>query len=301
MIKVVVIGSNGYIGQHIVHKLTQNNAIKLYLYDVQSESTSSLHSYQQLNLIQPIDQQIKKELSEADFIFFFSGLTGTIKSVAHYSDFIEVNELGLLKVLDCIKDQDKKPKIIFPSTRLVYKGVKDALLTEDAEKEYKTIYAVNKFACEQYLSIYNNLYNIPYVVLRICVPYGNLLGNQLSFGTLSFFIEKAQAGENITLFGDGQLKRTFTHVDDITELITLAAMTPTTNNQIFNIGSNDNISLYDVASSIAKIYSVKIEFTDFSVVDTAIESGDTMFDGSKLCKLLNYSYKNTFTAWVNNL
>lgn len=301
MCGIVIIGSNGYIGQHIAHKLIKLNFSDIYLFDIHNDSLVSSGIYKQLNLINPIDEETKGILSQADFIFLFSGLTGTIKSVEQYSRFIEINELGLLNILDCIKDNTIMPKIIFPSTRLVYKGVNGKLLTEDDEKEYKTIYAVNKFACEQYLNIYKNLYNINYTIFRICVPYGNLLNNELSFGTLSHFIKKARGGENIVLFGDGKLKRTFTHIEDICELIIQGGMNSQTNNQIFNIGSYNHMSLYEVAISIADLYHVKVEFTDFPANDLKIESGDTMFDGSKLCKLINYNYKHSFYEWINNL
>ena len=59
--------------------------------------------------------------------------------------------------------------------------------------------------------MYNNMYGIPYTVFRICLPYGTLVPEASSYGTAEFFMKKATAGENITLYGDGKQRRTITY------------------------------------------------------------------------------------------
>lgn len=81
---------------------------------------------------------------------------------------MDVNEKGLLHLLNHIRLSPYRPKIIFPSTRLVYQGA-DKALTEEAKKETKTIYAVNKLACEGYLYAYRQSFDIPYTIFRICI------------------------------------------------------------------------------------------------------------------------------------
>ena len=301
MNSIVIIGSNGYLGQHLAHKLLSNKANNVFCFDIQQSSLVDKVQYSQLNLNADLSTDVQKIILSANCLFLLSGLTGTFKSVERFRDFVEVNELGLLKVLDLISKSEKKPKIIFPSTRLVYKGAENKLLNEDAEKEFKTVYAVNKFACESYLAMYNNLFGINYQIYRICVPYGNLLGGELSFGTLSHFINKAKANESIVLYGDGQLRRTFTHIDDLTNLMTLGAARIDADNQVFNIGSDDHLTLLEVAQKIADIYGTDVKFSPFPSIDLAIESGDTIFDGSKLTKLLNYKYQHSFQYWANQL
>jgi len=301
MPKVTVLGSNGYIGQHITHRLFEQGYTDLNLFDIHDKSLFSQATYQQLNILQPINGDVKAILAQSDYIFLFIGLTGTFASIEKYQAYLDINEAGLLKILNSLVDAEHKPKIIFPSTRLVYKGVENTLLKEEAEKEFKTVYAVNKFACEHYLKIFNDLYGITYTTFRICVPYGNVLSNGLSFGTLSHFIKKAESGQNITLYGDGQLKRTFTHIQDLTELLILGGMSSLTNNQIFNIGSTDHLSLFQVAKAIADLYSVQVEFTPFPKTDMVIESGDTLFDGSKLTELIGYKYQHSFHSWISKI
>lgn len=298
MNKIVILGANGYIGQHLAAKLLKLNDVELKLFDIQPESNVFDCEYHQADLTGPLSDVLKLALQSANYLFFFSGLTGTYKSVQSYEQFIHVNELGLLNVLNLLSKNQAKPKLIFPSTRLVYKGQQNKLLKEDDEKEFKTVYAVNKIACENYLKIYQSLFNINYTVFRVCVPYGNMTSRDLSFGTLSHFVNRAAANQNIVLYGDGSLKRTFTHIDDLTNLVIEGAFSPNVINDVYNIGSNDNLSLYKVAEKIAGIYNVKVEFTDFPPVDLAIESGDTILDGTKLTDALNYTYKHSFNDWA---
>jgi len=201
--------------------------------------------------------------------------------------------------LECCKGIEGL-RIIYPSTRLVYKGIKNTPLKEGFEKESKTIYAKNKINCERILNDYQLQHKIDYTIFRICVPYGNLLGENYSYGTIGFFINKAIKGENITIYGDGSLKRTFTHVSDISEAIIKGIEHEQTKNKIYNIGSNDSLSLLEVANLVAKKYKVGVVFVDWPEEALKIESGDTIFNDEKLQKDINYKYKYSIKDWIEN-
>ena len=244
---IAVIGANGYLGQHMVHYLIEEMQQIPKCFDIQPGfAGKSLVDYQQLNIC---DKEQVKELADFDYIYFFSGLTGTDASIDKYRDFIEVNEMGLLNLLDHLKGWERKPKLVFPSTRLVYKGQEATPLPEEAEKEFKTVYASSKYNGEKYLEMFRNLYGQPYVIFRICVPYGNVVGGMLSYGTVGFFLNKAMGNEPITLFGDGNLKRTFTHAMDLCRQIVEVAAMPESNGHCFN-PAGETFSLKEVATMI---------------------------------------------------
>lgn len=111
---------------------------------------------------------------------------------------------------------------------------------------------------------------------------------------------KAMNGEAITLFGDGSQKRTFTHVGDICRSILDTAFSENTNNQTYNIGG-ETLSLNQVASMIAQKYGVEVLYKEWSALDLAIESGDTIFDSSKLDALLPTPRRYRFQDWLNTL
>lgn len=297
--KVLIIGSNGYIGKHLA-KFLYEDGIQLSLCDVQPEPLEP----EMAPFYTSLDVLDKEALTKIDFdvdgVFLFSGLTGTSVGFKKYEEFITVNEVGLLNILDRLKETQSKARVIFPSSRLVYKGQKDRKLKEDDEKEFKTIYALNKFVCENYLKIYHECFGIDHTIFRICVPYGNLLGDY-SYGTMGFLLDRAKQGQNIVLYGDGSQKRTFTHIYDICQVLIKAAFLKNTVNDVFNIGSADHLSLFQIASRIAKKYRVKVEFSEWPALAQTIESGDTMFDSSKLDKLLDYLYKYNVLDWIDSL
>jgi UDP-glucose 4-epimerase len=289
----IVFGANGYLGRHIAYFLKQKN-IDFIPTGSANKSIDNYANYQQIDITN------KTELQQLDFkvdyIFAFAGLTGTGKSKEEIERFTAVNEQGLSNLINCC-DGLEGVQIVFPSTRLVYKGVENTPLTEAAEKEAKTVYAKNKLVCEQLLKDAN----VDATIFRICVPYGNLIDEIYSYGTIGFFISKAIKGENITIYGDGSLKRTFTHVRDISQCILNALKDTSSKNEVYNIGSTDNLSLLDVATLVAEKYKVKVEFVDWPEAALKIESGDTIFDGSKLNQLLNYKPEESLSKWVKSI
>ena len=286
MKKVAIIGSNGFIGRHLRWYLQNKMNVVADCYDIQNSDNPHYHR---------VDMTSRSSVNainlDVDYIFYMVGLTGTKVGFDKYDSFVSINELSLLNLLDAIRCSEFRPKIVFPSSRLVYKGVDRALLEYD-NKESKTIYAANKIACENYLQAYNINFDVPYSIFRICVPYGNMLDDNYSFGTIGFFIKMAESGKNITLYGGGSIKRTFTHLEDICCQIIYGAFNPNSDNNIYNIGG-ETLSLFDAASIIARKYGVKVVSVPWPEDDLKIESGHTYFDDTKIQSLLGgYVYKH---------
>ena len=296
MKKIGVIGANGYIGKHIVSYLQRYYDVNVDSYDIVAEC--DLPNYHKVDLT---DKESIKGLNlDLDYIFMFAGLTGTYNGFNEYQKFISINELGLLNLLDAIKNSEYRPKVIFPSTRLVYKGV-DKSLKEDDLKECKTIYAANKLACEGYLQAYHDSFDIPYTIFRICLPYGNLLSTDYSFGTVGFFIRQAKAGKDITLYGGGNIKRTFTHMEDLCYQIIEGSFQHESNGQTYNVGG-ETLSLHDAAEIIAAKYGTKVTEIPWPERDLRIESSHTYFDDTKIRSLLrNMNPYKKLSDFTNDL
>lgn len=279
--KCAVIGANGFIGKHLVYYLQKRYGIVPNCYDILPEC--DLPNYTQLDLTNR--EALEKLRLEEDFIFNFAGLTGTYAGFDAYEKYVSINELGLLNLLDSIRKSSYRPRVIFPSTRLVYKGY-DKPLKETDEKESKTIYSANKLACEGYLQAYHHSFDIPYTIFRICIPYGNLLSTDYSFGTVGFFIKQAKAGKDITLYGGGSIKRTFTHMEDLCRQVIEGTFKPESNGEIYNVGG-ETLSLNDAAEIIAKKYGVNVTAVPWPERDLRIESDHTYFDDTKIQALLD--------------
>lgn len=280
MLKCAIIGSEGYIGSHFVYYLSNYYDVRLDCYDIVEKSCSPNYNYIDMtdrNMVSTIDTNV-------DYIFMFAGLTGTHAGFDAYERYVKINEISLLNLLDVIRKSGFRPKVIFPSTRLVYEGCNKPLKEED-KKDAKTIYAVNKMACESYLKAYHNRYDIPYTVFRICVPYGNLLSTDYSFGTVGFFIKQAKAGNDITLYGGGTIKRTFTHMEDLCYQVVEGAMKKDSDGQIYNVGG-ETLSLRQAAEIVAIKYGTKVVDLPWPERDLRIESNHTYFDDTKIQALL---------------
>ncbi|MCF7559599.1 NAD(P)-dependent oxidoreductase [Sabulilitoribacter multivorans] len=297
MKKVIFFGSEGYIGSHLVNQLLSKN-FQVFAYDINEEPiTSKVINYQKIDITDL--SQLEKIDFNVDYVYYFAGVTGTNVSINNYNKFIDVNEKGLLNILILIKNKKVLPKIIFPSTRLVYKGVKDIPLTEDARQEFKTIYALNKFHNETVLKMFKTYYNIPYTVFRICVPYGNMLNNNYSYGTIGFFLNKAKNNEAITLYADGELKRTFTYVGDICNQILEISTLKISNGEVYNIGG-ETYSLKEVATMVANKFKVNVKYIDWPELALQQESGDTIFNSQKIEKICGNKYFS-LASWINNI
>ena len=297
--RIAVIGANSYLAKHVTRELFRLQYDDTILIDIQPPMLHPSARHLQWD-VRKKNESIISAIQDCEYIFFFAGLTGTIQSIDQYSDFIETNEIGLLNLLEPIRKQGLTCKVIFPSTRLVYKGKKDALLKEDDEKESKTIYAMNKLACEAYLKIYHECFGTRYTVFRICVPYGNTVGQGLSYGSIRHVFDRARDKKNVVVFGEGSQKRTFTHVSDIARIIISAGLDGRTDNGVFNIGGPDHLAIFDIAKRIADKYGVGVDFKEWTPLDSKTESGDTMFDSTRLDRIIPPAYEFTFDRWISS-
>lgn len=293
--KVIILGANSYIARNVVQVLNRiPEKYQVSLYDREETHKDGHKNYQSLNILS--QEEVAKLDFNCDIIYMFVGRTGSVQGFDEYDNFIDVNERALLNVLNACRQQNTKARIIFPSTRLVYKGM-PGKLKEDAEKEFKTVYAANKYSCEQYLKMYENVYGQSYRIFRICIPYGTLIPGATSYGTAEFFLSKAEKGENISLYGDGSQRRTLTYMEDLCNALIQGAESEQLDNDVYNIGGED-YSLDEMARLIGKYYNVGVSYTEWPETALKIESGDTVFDSEKLDRKAGITYPMKFEEWV---
>ncbi len=283
--KCIVFGATGYLGRHLISSLKDNG----HEINIPQALGSTRFDLLEENLLSHFDFDV-------DTVFMFAGATGTATSFNQYKKFILANELILLNVLDAIRRSPFRPRVVFPSTRLVYQGTKFSL-PEDGPKGFKTPYSVNKIACEHYLHVYSAAFDIPFTVLRISVPYGNQLDGDYSYGTVGSFINQARSSGIIRLYGGGDVRRTFSHIDDLCRIITLASFSSTTINKTFNMPGED-LSLRESASLIAEKFSATVQDIDWPDFDYRIESGNTVFDSTLIEQALSENIRHKFIDWV---
>lgn len=289
--KCLVFGATGYLGGHLVPAL-QARGHEVVACSHRKGPESSRVDIGDVQTLSDLDWAV-------DRVFVFAGVTGTTTSFADYGAHVRGNEIGLLNILECVRLSQSRARVVFPSSRLVYKG-SERPLPETAELEAKTIYAANKIGCEFFLRAYANAFGIPYTVFRVCVPYGNSQGSQYSYGTVGNFIKQAMDAGHVRLYGDGSLRRTFTHIDDLCQAVILGSAHDDFENETFNIPGED-LSLLEAAKLIAARLDADIEFAAWPSFDLAIESGSTVFDGGKMLARLPTVVTRNMAEWAESI
>lgn len=294
MRKALVLGVNGYLGSNFAHML-QTSGYHVTGSDVQASVILPGIDYiscdvTSMDALKSLDWQ-------TDAVFCFFGATGTQAGFQYYRRFIEINEIGLLNVLESIRLAGTHPVVLFPSTRLMYAASDGSPLEEVAALDPKTIYAVNKIAGEHFLKVFKNRYGIPYVIFRIGVPYGNLAPGAYSFGTMAHFLTQARNGQPIRVFGDGRQRRSFTHISDIYLQVMAVAAQQQHWNEVYNI-CGEELDLATIAQALAVRFGVPVHFEPWTEEDLLLEVGDSAFSGKRIRQATGVCMQYQFKDWV---
>lgn len=292
--KAAVIGANSYIARNFVRVNQEFGYAEMALYDRQETHFDGAEGYRQIDVTQ--QAELERAIEGCDLIYFFVGKVGTLQGFDNPDLFIDINEKFLMRLLNACRTVHTKAKVIFPSTRLVYRGSEDTL-PEDAEKQFLTPYAIQKFACEQYLEMYHRLYDLDYCVLRICVPYGTLVQPVSSYGTLDFFLKQAKERGQISIYGDGAQRRTFTYIGDLCHILWQAGLNAECVNDVYNVGGEDS-SLRAVAEKVAAAEGASVVQIPWPAASLKVESGSTVFDSQKLDALIGSHASFTVDRWL---
>ena len=162
------------------------------------------------------------------------------------------NIIGLLNVLEACKRNHVK-KIIFTSASSIIGIPKDFHVTEQHLVIPKTAYAITKMTSEHYLRLYKEMYDLNYVVFR----FFNIYGPHQKNGLIPTFYKKIQNNEPITVFGKGQQIRDFVYVPDVIPFFDSAISDSKFDNEIYNLGTGNGVSIIEIIEKLSSILSVK--------------------------------------------
>lgn len=295
VMRAVILGANGYLARNLIRVNQMCGYADMTLFGHQAEHMDGVPGYQQIDY--GSEDQMKMAVSNCDVIYYFVGKVGTAQGFDIPETYLDLNERILLRLLKVCRDLGSKAKIVFPSTRLVYQGSSSAL-PEEAPKQFLTPYAMQKFASEQYLEMYHRLHGVNYCVLRIGVPYGTLVQPVSSYGTLDFFLRQANEKHQISIYGDGKQRRSFTHILDLCQMLWQAGIREDCINDVYNM-SGEDCSIGEVAGKVAVATGAEVVYQPWPVSAKILESGSTVFDTQKLDKLLQVKHTYSVDRWVS--
>ena len=165
----------------------------------------------------------------------------------------DINVKGTLKIIELARNYNIK-NFIFASTSAIYEQNTANIFTEKLKTFPDLIYSQSKKNAEQLLESYFKNYSIPITVLRFFNTYGPLQSNDF---VITKFINQALNNDDLTINGDGQQTRTFLYVDDNVDFILQLINDSSHINEIVNVGSDQQISILNLAKLIKNITGSK--------------------------------------------
>src|SRR5438094_844499 len=238
-----------------------------------------------------------------DLIYHLAGKSGPAASNSSPLEDLDVNARGILTLLDACRRLSPKVKVVFPSSRLVYGANASQPTPETAPTAPLSIYGVHKWASEQYLLLYERLYDIRTTILRITNPYGPFQRpEQKSYGVVNWFIHQAMHNQPLTVFGRGEQLRDYVHIDDVVDALLTAGIAPGSDGMIFNVGSGRGVSFLQMAEVIVHAAGRgTIKHVEWPVDQAIVETGDFVAETSFIEGRLGWKARIPFELGIQDV
>ncbi len=276
--KSLVTGGAGFIGSHLVDKLVSLGHEVVVIDD----ETSTVHDHfyynekAAYNKLDIADYEATKNLySGVDYVFHLAAASRIQPTIDNPLLAVRTNSLGTATVLQCSKEAGVK-RVIYSSTSSAYGLKNKPPLEESMPDDCLNPYSVSKVSGEKLCKMYSSLFGLDTAIFRYFNVYGprEPLKGQYA-PVVGLFLRQKKAGEPLTIVGDGQQRRDFTHVDDVIEA-NLCAMQHehSLNGGLFNVGTGTNHSVME----LARMISDTIKF----IPQRPAEARETLADNSKM-------------------
>jgi len=252
----IVTGGAGFIGSELVRQLTANGSPVVVIDNLVNGKRENLADVEgRVTLLEYDIRDVSAYaliLREAEAVYHLACL-GVRHSVHSPLENHDVNATGSLRLLEASRAAGV-PKFVYVSSSEVYGTAQRVPMTEDHPTFPSTVYGGSKLAGEAYARAYHRTYGFPTVVVRPFNTYGPRSHHEGDSGeVIPKFMLRCLAEKPMVIFGDGTQTRDFTYVSDSARGIILAATTATAVGRTLNLGSGFELSINDLARTIAEI------------------------------------------------
>ena len=246
--RVLVTGGAGFIGSHVVDKL-RNHGHEPVIYDLRPSPWHEDGSVETvLGSITDI-AALEQALAGCDAVAHLAAVADVNDVHAEPSNAEEVNARGTAAVLEAARRAEVK-RFVYASTIWVYSDTEDETVSETTLLPPPAhLYTATKLAGELYCKSYQELYGVNYTILRFGIPYGP---RAREAAVVPAFVNKAFAGEPLTLSGDGLQSRRFVYVEDLAEGV-VAGLGQIAENRVYNLASDENVTIKQIAELVQEI------------------------------------------------
>lgn len=266
----LITGGAGFLGSHLAEKLIANNYYVISYDNLYSSSKANIASLLKNESFEFVlgdildYKKLKKYVKRSDIIFHLAAILGVSKVVENPLLTMSVNIGGVENVCKAAFDSGKT-KVVFTSSSEAYGKSLESPLKETGDLVFgptsvtRWNYGLSKATGEQILWAYSKK-ALPITIVRLFNSYGPRGINSSYSHVIPKFIKNALLGEPLPVNQDGKQTRTFCFVNDTVNGIFKASKYP--KNALFNIGSTEEINIFNIAKKIIKITESKskIEF-----------------------------------------
>jgi UDP-glucose 4-epimerase len=307
-LRCLITGGAGFIGSHLAEALVKkghNVTIIDNLYTGNHKYQEPLFKRIPFIHASILDKEtMEKLISNHDVVFHLAAILGVKSTMDKSIELVETNFEGTQNILQAASKY--RCKVIFASTSEVY-GKGTPPFSEESNRLYgptsklRWCYAVCK-TLEETLCLGYGLKGLPVTIVRYFNIYGPRSKEGAYAGVIPRFISAALRGDPIQVYGDGTQTRSFTYVSDAVEA-TIRAINDQANNEIINIGSQNEMSIGDLATiirTISQSASPIIHVPFEQVFPNGFEEIPNRFpDTTKLKKLLSFEPTTSLTEGLS--
>lgn len=285
--RILITGGSGFIGSHLVEQF-QGLADIVVLDNLRSGRRQNLEGLNHTFIGGSVTDReiVARAMAGVDIVFHLAAMISVPESMISPRECLEINGLGLLHVLEAATDAGVR-KVILASSAAIYGDNPVVPKVETMLPEPKSPYAITKLDGEYYLEMFRREGKLDTASLRFFNVFGPRQDPKSAYAAaVPIFMQKAFAGEDLTIFGDGGQTRDFVHVKDIAAALAHVASRPDLHGT-FNVGYGNSMTVNQLAEDI-----VRLAGSSSKIIHLPERAGDVRHSRASIDRLLASGFRH---------